>query len=56
MNQARDIARRAVALLSAPQAKGGTYTVVLDPVLLVYLSMSFRHLSELIILRKSPDA
>jgi len=45
--QAKDIARRAVALLSAPQVKGGTYTVVLDPVLAgVFVHEAFGHLSE----------
>jgi TldD protein len=43
----QDIARRAVALLSAPNAKGGTYTVVLDPVLAgVFVHEAFGHLSE----------
>jgi TldD protein len=43
----RDIARRAVALLSAPNAKGGAYTVVLDPVLAgVFVHEAFGHLSE----------
>jgi TldD protein len=42
-----DIARRAVALLSAPQVKGGTYTVVLDPILAgVFVHEAFGHLSE----------
>ncbi|MFC1956662.1 TldD/PmbA family protein, partial [Chloroflexota bacterium] len=37
----------AVALLSAPQAKGGEYTVVLDPVLAgVFVHEAFGHLSE----------
>jgi TldD protein len=46
-DQARDVARRAVALLSAPQARGGTYTVVLDPVLAgVFVHEAFGHLSE----------
>ena len=45
--QVRDIARRAAALLSAPSAKGGTYTVVLDPVLAgVFVHEAFGHLSE----------
>jgi len=43
----RDIAKRAVALLSAPQVKGGTYTVILDPVLAgVFVHEAFGHLSE----------
>ncbi len=42
-----DIANRAVALLSAPNVKGGTYTVVLDPVLAgVFVHEAFGHLSE----------
>ena len=45
--QVQDIARRAVALLSAPNAGGGTYTVVLDPVLAgVFVHEAFGHLSE----------
>ncbi len=43
----RDAARRAVALLAAPQVKGGEYTVVLDPVLAgVFTHEAFGHLSE----------
>jgi TldD protein len=45
--QAREIARRAAALLSAPQVKGGEYTVILDPVLAgVFAHEAFGHLSE----------
>ena len=45
--QVQDIARRAVALLSAPNAGGGAYTVVLDPVLAgVFVHEAFGHLSE----------
>ncbi len=41
------IAQQAVALLSAPQVKGGEYTVVLDPVLAgVFVHEAFGHLSE----------
>jgi TldD protein len=41
------MAQNAVALLSAPQAKGGEYTVVLDPVLAgVFVHEAFGHLSE----------
>ena len=41
------IAQRAVELLSAPQLKGGEYTVVLDPVLAgVFVHEAFGHLSE----------
>ena len=40
-------AKRAVELLSAPQIKGGEYTVVLDPVLAgVFVHEAFGHLSE----------
>ncbi len=43
----REIARRAVELLTAPQVKGGEYTVVLDPVLAgVFVHEAFGHLSE----------
>jgi len=46
-DQAREMAQRAVRLLSAPQAKGGEYTVVLDPVLAgVFAHEAFGHLSE----------
>ncbi|MGA9048889.1 MAG: TldD/PmbA family protein [Dehalococcoidia bacterium] len=46
-DEAKDIARRAVALLSAPHVKGGTYTVVLDPILAgVFVHEAFGHLSE----------
>lgn len=41
------IARHAVTLLSAPQIKGGEYTVVLDPILAgVFVHEAFGHLSE----------
>jgi len=46
-DQVKDLAQRAVQLLSAPQAKGGEYTVVLDPVLAgVFVHEAFGHLSE----------
>jgi len=42
-----EMAKSAVALLSAPQVKGGEYTVVLDPVLAgVFVHEAFGHLSE----------
>lgn len=45
--QVREMAQRAVSLLSAPQAKGGEYTVVLDPILAgVFAHEAFGHLSE----------
>jgi predicted Zn-dependent protease len=41
------LARHAVELLSAPQVKGGEYTVVLDPILAgVFVHEAFGHLSE----------
>ncbi len=41
------MAENAVGLLSAPQAKGGEYTVVLDPILAgVFVHEAFGHLSE----------
>jgi len=41
------LSRHVVALLSAPQAKGGEYAVVLDPVLAgVFVHEAFGHLSE----------
>ena len=41
------MAHRALELLSAPRAKGGEYTVVLDPVLAgVFVHEAFGHLSE----------
>ena len=43
----KEIAQNAVALLSAPQVKGGEYTVVLDPLLAgVFAHEAFGHLSE----------
>jgi len=45
--QVEQMAQRAVELLSAPQVKGGEYTVVLDPVLAgVFVHEAFGHLSE----------
>ncbi len=45
--QAEQLAKRAVELLSAPQVKGGEYTVVLDPILAgVFTHEAFGHLSE----------
>jgi TldD protein len=42
-----EMAKRAVDMLSAPQVKGGEYTVVLDPVLAgVFVHEAFGHLSE----------
>jgi len=43
----KEIARRAAALLHAPQVKGGEYTVILDPILGgVFVHEAFGHLSE----------
>lgn len=43
----REMANQAVRLLSAPQVKGGEYTVILDPVLAgVFAHEAFGHLSE----------
>jgi len=45
--QIEEMSRRAVDLLKAPKAKGGEYTVVLDPVLAgVFVHEAFGHLSE----------
>jgi len=45
--QVEEMAKHAVELLSAPQVKGGEYTVVLDPVLAgVFVHEAFGHLSE----------
>ncbi|MBI2868634.1 MAG: TldD/PmbA family protein [Chloroflexi bacterium] len=45
--EVEEMARKAVALLAAPHAKGGEYTVVLDPVLAgVFVHEAFGHLSE----------
>ncbi|MDY6910945.1 MAG: TldD/PmbA family protein [Chloroflexota bacterium] len=46
-DQVREMAKRAVDLLAAPQVKGGEYTVVLDPILAgVFTHEAFGHLSE----------
>ena len=46
-SQVERMAKRAVELLSAPQIKGGEYTVVLDPILAgVFVHEAFGHLSE----------
>ena len=46
-HQVEEMAQRVVKLLSAPQVKGGEYTVVLDPVLAgVFVHEAFGHLSE----------
>ena len=46
-HQVEQMSQRAVELISAPQVKGGEYTVVLDPVLAgVFVHEAFGHLSE----------
>jgi TldD protein len=46
-DKVKEMAQNAVALLTAPQAKGGEYTVVLDPILAgVFVHEAFGHLSE----------
>jgi TldD protein len=45
--QIKEMAQNAVNMLSAPHAKGGEYTVVLDPILAgVFIHEAFGHLSE----------
>jgi len=45
--QVKEMAEKAVILLSAPQVEGGEYTVILDPVLAgVFVHEAFGHLSE----------
>ena len=45
--EVRGLGIRAVALLSAPEAKGGEYTVIVDPILAgVFAHEAFGHLSE----------
>ena len=45
--QVKEMAQNAVNLLTAPQAKAGEYTVVLDPILAgVFVHEAFGHLSE----------
>jgi TldD protein len=46
-DKVKEMSQNAVALLYAPQVKGGEYTVVLDPVLAgVFVHEAFGHLSE----------
>jgi TldD protein len=46
-NQIKEMSQQAVEMLSAPQVKGGEYTVVLDPILAgVFIHEAFGHLSE----------
>jgi TldD protein len=46
-DRVKEMAQNAVNLLDAPQAKGGEYTIVLDPILAgVFVHEAFGHLSE----------
>jgi TldD protein len=46
-SQIKEMGQKAVEMLSAPVAKGGEYTVVLDPILAgVFVHEAFGHLSE----------
>ena len=46
-SQIKEMSDNAVKMLAAPQAKGGEYTVVLDPILAgVFVHEAFGHLSE----------
>jgi len=46
-SQIKEMAGRAVEMLGAPHARGGEYTVVLDPILAgVFIHEAFGHLSE----------
>ena len=46
-DEVKEVAKRAAALLHAPQAKGGEYTVILDPIIAgVFAHEAFGHLSE----------
>ena len=46
-DEVKEVAKRAAALLHAPQVKGGEYTVVLDPIIAgVFAHEAFGHLSE----------
>jgi TldD protein len=54
--QVRSTAKRAVAALSIPPVKGGTYTVVIDPVLTgLFVHEAFGHLSEADMAYENPD-
>jgi len=55
-DEARDVARRAAALLDAPNVKGGEYAVVLDPILAgVFVHEAFGHLSEADLVYQNPQ-
>ncbi len=54
--QVRSTAKRAVDALSIPPVKGGTYTVVIDPVLTgLFVHEAFGHLSEADMAYENPD-
>ena len=55
-DRVKESAQRAVALLKAPQTKGGEYTVILDPVLAgVFVHEAFGHLSEADHIYENPE-
>lgn len=55
-DQVCSAARRAVEALSLPPVKGGTYTVVIDPVLTgLFVHEAFGHLSEADMAYENPD-
>jgi TldD protein len=54
--QIKEMAQRAVDMLAAPHAKGGEYTVVLDPILAgVFIHEAFGHLSEADFVYENPQ-
>ena len=54
--QVRSAAQRAVNALWLPQVKGGTYTVVIDPILTgLFVHEAFGHLSEADMAYENPD-
>ena len=54
--QVRSAAQRAVNALSLPPVKGGTYTVVIDPILTgLFVHEAFGHLSEADMAYENPD-
>jgi TldD protein len=54
--QVRSAAQRAVTALSLPPAKGGSYTVVIDPILTgLFVHEAFGHLSEADMAYENPD-
>ncbi len=55
-NQVREMSQNAVKMLAAPKAKGGEYTVVLDPILAgVFVHEAFGHLSEADFVYENPQ-